>query len=752
MTAYLSPVPKLQFIDANGNPVVGGKLYTYAAGTTTPQVTYTDAAGTTPNANPVILDSMGMASVWLSGNSYKMVLKTSTDVELWTADNISADTTLAQLAIGSGSSLVGFTQSGSGAIVTTAQAKMRQWVSVADFIPAGTNISTTDCQPYIRAALNELIARGGGTLIIPPGDYRITTVESAAAHFYLVTVNDINILGYGATLRSTYSNTSSSTTAMFLLDGANRWNIEGLNIIGLFTRNLNVFTNYAIGAFMLQSSTRDANSICIKNVRAESCHYFVIARANVPASGFRVRGVHVENCLYDYGFYGVNCQNNGDNFTVTNFRTIRAGRSYFVYGVSHHKASYMAYFNDIFTDCVIAAIPLNTSDIEVDAFQFGLTSPNAHATFESQHDPVAQPVPGTITNVRVNVNDLLSNTPTSSGSIRFVYWQNGVEQTTSSHKLFDNIILTGEVSGYIDFAVAQPANSGRLDISQLKYDPIGTALPSAKGFFQQMAVGVSSDSTAGLKVKGVGTVAVYGSTLFYDFADVFLGYADASIGATAFNWYSNVGKPWNFSYGYGGAYSAGTLVWSVIPFGATAYGVRIYEGSNNSTPNAANSVMKIGQMDTTARSISAAGTYNASGADYAEYENNNGLTIAKGSIVGFKADGVLTLTYSEAVRFGVKSTNPSFVGGDTWAPDDNLSPEELEALRANVDRVAYSGKVPVNVYDAAPGDYIIPVPDEDGQITGEVIIQPTFDQYRRAVGRVNRILEDGRAEIAVIIH
>lgn len=751
MTAYLSPVPKLQFIDANGNPVVGGKLYTYAAGTTTPQVTYTDAAGTTPNANPVILDSMGMASVWLSGNSYKMVLKTSTDVELWTADNISADTTLAQLAMGSGSSLVGFTQSGTGAVATTAQAKMRQWVSVADFIPAGTNITTTDCQPYIRAALNELIARGGGTLIIPPGDYNITTVESGVAHFYVVNANDINILGYGATLRSTYSNVSASTTAMFLLDGANRWNFEGVNIVGLFTRNLNVFTNYAIGAFLLQSSSRDADDISFRNVRAASCHYFVIARANVPASGFRVRGVLVENCLYDYGFYGVNCQNNGDNFTVKNFRTIRAGRSYFVYGVSHHNVSYMAYFNDIFTDCVIAANPINTSDINVEAYQFGLTSPNAHATIESLHDPVAQPIPGTITNVRLNINDLSSNTPTSSGSLRFVYWQNGVEQTTSANKLFDNIVISGEVSGYIDFAVAQPANSGRLNISNLKYEPVGTANPLTKGFFEQMAFGVSSDNVNGLKVKNAGNVALYASTLFYDFADVLLGYTDATASASAFNWYSNVGKPWNFSYGYGGAYAAGTLVWSCISATATTYGVRIYEAANLVTPNAANSLMKIGQMATTSRSISAAGTYNASGADYAEYENNGGLSISKGSIVGFKEDGTLTLTYSEAVRFGVKSTNPSFVGGDTWASGD-LTPEELETLRSYVDRVAYAGKVPVNVYDAAPGDYIIPVPDEDGQITGEVIIQPTFDQYLRAVGRVNRILEDGRAEIAVIIH
>ena len=86
--ATISPVPFLQFIDANGAPLAGGKLYTYAAGTTTPLATYTTYAGTTPNANPVILDSAGRASVWLGAGSYKFVLKDSTDVLVYTTDNI----------------------------------------------------------------------------------------------------------------------------------------------------------------------------------------------------------------------------------------------------------------------------------------------------------------------------------------------------------------------------------------------------------------------------------------------------------------------------------------------------------------------------------------------------------------------------------------------------------------------------------------------------------------------------------------
>lgn len=96
MAVNLSPIAGAgwQFFDNNGNPLTGGKLYTYLAGTTTPATTYTSSSGGTANANPIVLDSAGRLSgsseIWLSeGQSYKFVLKTSTDIQLWSADNVS---------------------------------------------------------------------------------------------------------------------------------------------------------------------------------------------------------------------------------------------------------------------------------------------------------------------------------------------------------------------------------------------------------------------------------------------------------------------------------------------------------------------------------------------------------------------------------------------------------------------------------------------------------------------------------------
>jgi hypothetical protein len=91
---FLSPVggAAAQFFTNSGVPLTGGKLYTYAAGTTTPQATYTSSSGGTAHANPIILDSAGRVpggEIWLSPSPYKFVLNTSADVLIATYDNIS---------------------------------------------------------------------------------------------------------------------------------------------------------------------------------------------------------------------------------------------------------------------------------------------------------------------------------------------------------------------------------------------------------------------------------------------------------------------------------------------------------------------------------------------------------------------------------------------------------------------------------------------------------------------------------------
>lgn len=177
--AVLSPVAKQQFFTDAGQQAAGYKLYTYAANTTTPQATYTNRAGTVANANPIVLDTQGRATIYLDPSlTYDYVLKTAGDVPVWTQEDV--------VAGGSNSADVSFLQSGTGAVVRTMQEKGRERVSILDFIPvsehaairAGT--STYDCLDAVDNAVASISANagtfnlGGPRIYFPPGNYYFT--------------------------------------------------------------------------------------------------------------------------------------------------------------------------------------------------------------------------------------------------------------------------------------------------------------------------------------------------------------------------------------------------------------------------------------------------------------------------------------------------------------------------------------------------------------------------------------------------
>jgi len=307
MAVNLSPVGGVaaQFFDNNGVILSGGKLFTYAAGTTTPQATYTSSNGVVAWTNPIVLNSAGRVpsggEIWLTdGLQYKFVLKDSNDVTIATYDNITGinsnfvnytneqelqtatagqtvftlttmtyqpgtnslsvfvdgvnqygpgalyaytetDSTTVTFASGlhvgaevkfttsqinassygvasqigltpygwisagnvqdafeevvddlgasSGSTLVNFIQSGTGAVSRTLQSKMREIVSIKDFGAVGDGVA--DDTQAIQDAVDALAAVNGGAVFIPTGTYKITDSIK-------VTSSKISIYGEGA--------------------------------------------------------------------------------------------------------------------------------------------------------------------------------------------------------------------------------------------------------------------------------------------------------------------------------------------------------------------------------------------------------------------------------------------------------------------------------------------------------------------------------------------------------------------------
>ena len=184
MPVNLSPVAGAaqQFFSNSGVPLAGGLLYTYSAGTTTPLATYTTAAGTTANSNPIVLNSAGRLDneVWLTSTlTYKFVLKDSGGVTIATYDDIpgigsvSGLTTGTSLLSGNGSggfsnvvvgsnlSFVGGTLSattgGSGAGTVTSVAL----TAPAAFTVTGSPVTTTGTLALTYSGTPVPVSSGG---------------------------------------------------------------------------------------------------------------------------------------------------------------------------------------------------------------------------------------------------------------------------------------------------------------------------------------------------------------------------------------------------------------------------------------------------------------------------------------------------------------------------------------------------------------------------------------------------------------
>lgn len=187
-----------QFFDNNGVPLVGGLLYTYEAGTTTPAETYTSQAGNVANTNPVVMDAGGRVptEIWLTeGDLYKFVLKDSEGVTIGTWDNISGGTDGASLLtliqtfetdlantsdVSKGDALIGFRQAGAssnltGSVGRTVHQKLREFVSVKDFGCVGDGV--TDDYANMKLAVASATANSF-CLFVPPGTYKMNATSA----------------------------------------------------------------------------------------------------------------------------------------------------------------------------------------------------------------------------------------------------------------------------------------------------------------------------------------------------------------------------------------------------------------------------------------------------------------------------------------------------------------------------------------------------------------------------------------------
>lgn len=161
--------PVVQFFDNNGNPLAGGKITTYLSNTVTPAATYQDEALGVLNTNPIILNARGEATIWLTPDvQYTFVLTDADDTLIQTVNDIYG-------AFQAGSNVidaaqVSYTPSGTGAVATTVENKLREWKSLLDFHdPADGSDYTNTLSKAIES---------GFPIYIPTGTYSVSNVTS----------------------------------------------------------------------------------------------------------------------------------------------------------------------------------------------------------------------------------------------------------------------------------------------------------------------------------------------------------------------------------------------------------------------------------------------------------------------------------------------------------------------------------------------------------------------------------------------
>lgn len=179
----------LQEFSDFGVLLVGGRLYTYAQGTTAFKTAYTDPAGAVPQTYTadgsggqyIAINARGElpAHLYLTAGSYDIALKRADGSTVWTrrADPIGDE--VAALAQAGGAAKVSFSQGAGTALQTVADA-LRERLTVTRFMDAGQRmnaylrITTLDQTSAIEAGIDYLITVGGGELWFPSCTLRTT--------------------------------------------------------------------------------------------------------------------------------------------------------------------------------------------------------------------------------------------------------------------------------------------------------------------------------------------------------------------------------------------------------------------------------------------------------------------------------------------------------------------------------------------------------------------------------------------------
>lgn len=463
------------------------------------------------------------------------------------------------------SSLVTFVPAGTGATTRTAQAKMRDVVSVKDFGAVGDGVA--DDTAEIQAAFTHLVSVGGGLLLFPAGTYLVST------QIFLTNLVNTVVVGVGATIQSNYSTVAQTNQGVFIITDGNNISFDGLKFVGTQTESWPPDVTYSPPAsnfghqvFRLFGST---SNFCARNIVATGMMSFLTV---LPTAGTKAKNIIVENCDVNIASYGINCQNNGDNLFVCGLRLKTIGRSYFVYGVYNHNVSYTAVGGGtrVLSDMVISSTGSTdpTRNIKVQVVWDGLGGYDGCGHFNVTDT-------GLVEDVDIHCTQMPNSV--LGYSLFFGHATTGTPgYTPATTKCFNNIRISGTLLTDLVLQNSFPF-PGMLDVSGLEIVALslGTTSAAYAGFFgprcsqattfsPSIRFGAGNSGADVTYTKQVGRIEKVGNLVFFT-VDIQLLSKGAQTGqAILYNFPENLSTiyftPINIIvYGNGNALTAGLV-------------------------------------------------------------------------------------------------------------------------------------------------------------------------------------------------
>jgi hypothetical protein len=733
MSRFVSP-----FFDVGSGikPASGAKLFFFESNTSTPKDTFSDEALSIANANPVISDSRGLfPDIFLEEGKYKVQLTDKNDEQAQPDADPVEGLTLSDIIKISSTSVVLDIPTLSAAIT-----------------------STTLVNGQALNIQERTVGNGGGGLwdvvlasTVTPNTFEIVQCTGVATLALVLRLQgEIDVRQVGATGDGVTNDQPSIQRAVVLA--------TGIKVDGRASDSKRVYAPSPKSFYRVDSTINIGIGVTLEgdgigtDIQATGLFPVLTMTSGLD---IYVRNLTLKNTVGGVGTSGVSIpegtriqfQNVGISLVdkcVTGDKTLYISftECYFTYtgkGVEFTAAAgtwNVAWFNNVikFDRCTFGGLFASTTGVDI--VGMGVLMENC----DTSHNAIGARIVG-VTGSTVNKSHSCTIINNYAEDIDTVFQFKDVRNATiiSSYN-------QGKATGSAATAVYDLDNADVFVVHNAMLD-----------FFEHISVGINSST-------------IYWNTTFTSFTDTAFSSSDGtSLAHTIIDRETAKINP--------------ALVYEDIPLSASStINTSIAKSSDNSPAstifemrqnnnitrhrwkvggaanwNAADAAYFVARDTTTSRSINAAGTVNASGADYAEYMTKSSTCgdIQKGQVCGIDKDGKLTDKFDDAHSFVIKSTDPSYVGGDSWGTDipfeegtDEFK-AEFDKRRAMVDRIAFSGQVPCFVSgEFKVGDTLIPASSPERGIECKAVSSPSLDQYLLSIGKVWAV-KNGKAWVSV---